>query len=113
MPPLRTTHPHAPQRRGLRALPQPRLRNRLAARPARTARPSTRVVIHDPYVTTQQAAEIHGVDASTVRQWASRGLLVAAGRIGRQPYYRLSDVDRAEHLSRNRDKTGRASRRDT
>ena len=70
-------------------------------------------MIHDPFVTTQQAAQIHGVDAATVRQWASRGLLAPAGRIGRSPYYRLSDVDEAEHLSRTRDNTGRASRRAT
>lgn len=68
-------------------------------------------MIHDPFVTTQQAAEIHGVDVATVRQWASRGLLVAAGRVGRSPYYLLSDVDEAEYVSRTRDTTGRASRR--
>ena len=69
--------------------------------------------MNDPYVTTQQAAQIHGVDPTVIRQWASRGLLVAAGRIGRQPYYRLSDVDHAEYLSRTRDKTGQSARRDT
>lgn len=68
-------------------------------------------MIHDPFVTTQQAADLHGVEASTIRQWASRGLLHAAGHVGRSPFYRLSDVDEAEHLSRTRDTTGKASRR--
>lgn len=68
-------------------------------------------MIHDPLVTTAQAAELHGVDPATIRSWASRGLLVAERRDGRSPLYRLSDVDSAEHLSRTRDTTGRASRR--
>ena len=68
-------------------------------------------MIHDPLVTTQQAAMLHGVDAATVRSWAARGLLKADRRDGRRPLYRLSDVDEAEYLSRTRDTTGRTSRR--
>jgi DNA-binding transcriptional MerR regulator len=68
-------------------------------------------VIHDPLVTTAQAAFLHGVEPATIRSWASRGLLTAERRDGRSPLYRLSDVDEAEHLSRTRDNTGRTSRR--
>lgn len=68
-------------------------------------------MIHDPLVTTQQAADLHGVDAATIRSWAARGLLKAERRDGRSPLYRLSDIDDAEHLSRTRDTTGRATRR--
>jgi len=68
-------------------------------------------VIHDPLVTTRQAAALHGVEAATVRSWAARGLLKAERRDGRTPLYRLSDVDEAEYVSRTRDTTGRTSRR--
>lgn len=68
-------------------------------------------MILDPLVTTAQAALAHGVEPATVRSWAARGLLTAACRIGRQPLYRLSDVDEAEYVSRTRDSTGRTSRR--
>ena len=68
-------------------------------------------MIHDPLVTTAQAALLHGVAQATIRSWATRGLLVAEVHVGRSPLYRLSDVDEAEHLSRTRDTTGRSSRR--
>lgn len=68
-------------------------------------------MIHDPLVTTKQAAAAHGVDATTIRQWVSRGLLHSAGKVGKSAVYRLSDVDEAEYLSRTRDTTGRATRR--
>jgi len=70
-------------------------------------------MIHDPLVTTQQAAHLHGVDPATVRSWASRGLLTPERRDGRSPLYRLSAVDEAEYLSRTRDTTGRTTRRAT
>jgi len=68
-------------------------------------------MIHDPLVTTAQAAHLHGVAQGTIRSWAARGLLTAERRDGRSPLYRLSDVDEAEFLSRTRDTTGRASGR--
>lgn len=68
-------------------------------------------MIHDPLVTTQQAAFLHGVAQATIRSWAARGLLTPERRDGRTPLYRLSDVDEAEYVSRTRDATGRASRR--
>lgn len=68
-------------------------------------------MIHDPLVTTAQAAHLHGVAPATIRSWAARGLLTAECRDGQAPLYRLSDVDEAEHLSRIRDATGRTSRR--
>ena len=68
-------------------------------------------MIHDPLVTTAQAAFLHNVEAATIRSWAARGILKAEIRDGRTPLYRLSDVDEAEFLSRSRDTTGRTSRR--
>jgi DNA-binding transcriptional MerR regulator len=68
-------------------------------------------LIHDPLVTTSQAAQAHGVAPATIRSWANRGLLTPARRDGRTPLYRLSDVDEAEYLSRTRDTTGRTTRR--
>lgn len=68
-------------------------------------------MIHDPLVTTAQAAHAHGVAQETIRSWAARGLLKPERRDGRTPLYRLSDVDEAEYLSRTRDTTGRTARR--
>lgn len=68
-------------------------------------------MIHDPLVTTAQAAHLHGVAAGTIRSWAARGLLKPERRDGRSPLYRLSAVDEAEYLSRTRDVTGRSAGR--
>lgn len=70
-------------------------------------------MIHDPLVTTTQAAFLHGVAPATIRSWAARGLLTAERRDGRTALYRLSAVDEAEYQSRGRDTTGRTSRRAT
>ena len=70
-------------------------------------------MIHDPLVTTAQAAALHGVAQATIRSWAARGLLTAERRDHRGAMYRLSDVDEAEYVSRTRDTTGRSTGRDT
>lgn len=70
-------------------------------------------MIHDPLVTTTQAAHIHGVKPGTVRSWAARGLLTPELRLAGQPLYRLSAVDEAEHAARTRDTTGRTQTRTT
>jgi hypothetical protein len=57
----------------------------------------------DDLVSTTDAAIHVGVDASTIRQWASRGYLAKAGLDERnRPMYRLIDVLRAARDTRQR-----------
>ena len=53
-------------------------------------------------ISTAEAAELAGVSAAVVRQWASRGILPRVGKAGRTTYYRLLDVAKAEHATRTR-----------
>lgn len=68
-------------------------------------------MIHDPLVTTAQAALLHGVAQATIRSWAARGLMAPEGHDGRSPLYRLSEVDKAELKARQRDVSGRSTKR--
>jgi DNA-binding transcriptional MerR regulator len=68
-------------------------------------------VIDDPLVTTAQAALLHGVAQATIRSWAARGLLTPERHVGKVPMYRLSDVDEAELKARQRDVSGRTTKR--
>ena len=55
------------------------------------------------YVTTQTAADLYGVDKSTVSLWRTRGLLPVAHRAPNGwPLYRLQDAAMAEKTSRDR-----------
>ena len=55
------------------------------------------------YVTTQTAADLYGVDKSTVSLWRTRGLLPVAHRAPNGwPLYRLQDAALAEKRSRDR-----------
>jgi DNA-binding transcriptional MerR regulator len=57
----------------------------------------------DELLTGPQAAELCGVDPSTIRQWKRRGMLQPAGLDERnRPLYRQLDVARAERATRNR-----------
>jgi hypothetical protein len=65
----------------------------------------------DGLITTDQAATLCGVSAVTVRQWASRGYLTAAGdrvklpvarREGRALLLNPVEVAKAEHATRER-----------
>ena len=57
----------------------------------------------DALVTTNDAASVCGVDASTIRQWASRGHLTPSGLDERnRPLYRLIDVLRVARDTRQR-----------
>lgn len=55
-------------------------------------------------LTTTEAAEHAGVASGTIRSWAARGYLAAAGRDGQgRPLYRLLDIAKAERATRERD----------
>jgi hypothetical protein len=57
----------------------------------------------DELVSTNDAAAACGVDASTIRQWASRGYLAKSGLDDRnRPLYRLIDVYRVARDTRQR-----------
>lgn len=43
-------------------------------------------------VSTREAAEVAGVSVDQVRQWAYRGRLDRAGKVGRETYYHYDDV---------------------
>lgn len=47
----------------------------------------------DDYVNQTEAAEILGVDASTVFRWSERGRIEVVRRIGYTKLYRRSDVE--------------------
>jgi predicted site-specific integrase-resolvase len=56
----------------------------------------------ETYVFTKAAAEAMGVAECTVSQWRRRGYLEPVpGSPPRKPLYRLSDVRRAEKLTRD------------
>lgn len=57
----------------------------------------------DSLITTTEAATLCGVSASTIRTWADRGALTAAGIDPRgRKLYRLLDVAKAEQATRQR-----------
>jgi hypothetical protein len=43
-------------------------------------------------VSTREAAEVAGTSVDQVRQWASKGKLDRAGKVGREVYYHYDDV---------------------
>jgi len=57
----------------------------------------------ETYILTKAAAEAMGVAVCTISQWRRRGYLEPVkGSPPRKPLYRLSDVRRAEKLTRDR-----------
>ena len=64
-------------------------------------------------LSTRDAALLAGVSISTIRTWVNRGILTPALRVDGKTWFRVADVDRAEHTARQRDVTGRALRRVT
>lgn len=64
-----------------------------------------------PIVTTREAAFMHDVSPTTIRSWVRRGWLTPVCRIDGAHRFRLEDVDRAEKEVRDRDLSGRSTRR--
>lgn len=56
----------------------------------------------DRYVSTAEAAELARVPVGTVRSWASRGKLIAAGTVNGVRYYTAAEVIRVEAATRRR-----------
>jgi len=62
----------------------------------------------DARLTTNQAAALINVRPATIRKWAHRHLLTAAGRDRRgRPLYRAGDILETDHATRH----GQATRR--
>lgn len=60
-------------------------------------------VSSDDRLSAAKAAEVAGVQATTVRKWAERGLIQAAGNDDHgRPVYRLADVARVEQQTRQK-----------
>lgn len=57
----------------------------------------------DSLITANEAATLCGVSATTIRVWATRGTITAAGMDPRgRKLYRLLDVAKAERATRER-----------
>ena len=58
-------------------------------------------------ISTRRAARLAGVTPSTIRTWVHRGYLpVAARDTAGRAWFRVVDVDNAEHDARQHDRNG-------
>ncbi len=63
----------------------------------------------DARLTGAQAASVAGVSRQLIRRWCQLGHLTPVGQRGRSPLYRLGDVIKAEHATRESGRSSRAA----